>query len=81
MSRVCAVTGKRPMRGNNVSHSNRKTIRRFLPNLKWHRFWLSSEKRFVRLLVSPKGMKTIDKYGIEVVLARLSNRDVVRDVI
>jgi len=73
MSRVCQVTGKRPMSGNNVSHSNRKTRRRFLPNLQWHRFWLPEQQRFVRLLVSHKGMRTIDKIGIEAVLGRLAD--------
>lgn len=71
MSRVCQVTGKRPMSGHKVSHSKRHTKRRFLPNLHWHRFWVPSEKRFVRLLVSSKGMRVIDKRGIEVVLAEL----------
>jgi large subunit ribosomal protein L28 len=73
MSRVCQVTGKRPMSGNNVSHSNRKTRRRFLPNLHWHRFWIPSQQRFVRLLVSNKGMRTIDKLGIEQILAQISS--------
>ena len=71
MSRVCQVTKKAVLTGNNVSHSNRKTRRRFLPNLQGHRFWIPSEKRFVRLVVSHKGMRTIDKLGIEAVLARL----------
>ncbi len=69
MSRVCQVTGKRPMVGNNVSHANNKTRRRFLPNLHHHRFWVESENRFVRLRVSTKGMRTIDKLGIDTVLA------------
>ncbi|MBF2720294.1 50S ribosomal protein L28 [Psychrobacter sp. NZS113] len=69
MSRVCQVTGKRPMVGNNVSHANNKTRRRFLPNLHHHRFWVESENRFVRLRVSTKGMRTIDKLGIDKVLA------------
>ena len=69
MSRVCQVTGKRPMVGNNVSHVNNKTRRRFLPNLHNHRFWVESENRFVRLRVSTKGMRTIDKLGIDKVLA------------
>ncbi|MGP4788173.1 50S ribosomal protein L28 [Psychrobacter sp. 1Y11] len=71
MSRVCQVTGKRPMVGNNVSHANNKTRRRFLPNLQRHRFWVESENRFVRLRVSTKGMRTIDKLGIDKVLADL----------
>ncbi|HET7307095.1 MAG TPA: 50S ribosomal protein L28 [Gammaproteobacteria bacterium] len=74
MSRVCQVTGKRPMSGNNVSHANNKTRRRFLPNLHAHRFWLESEKRFVRLRVSRKGLRTIDKLGIEQVVADLRAR-------
>ncbi|PIE47988.1 MAG: 50S ribosomal protein L28 [Gammaproteobacteria bacterium] len=71
MSRVCQVTGKRPMVGNNVSHANNKTRRRFQPNLHNHRFWVESEKRFVRLRISTKGMRIIDKHGIEKVLADL----------
>lgn len=74
MSRVCQVTGTRPMTGYNVSHSKRHTKRRFLPNLHWHRFWVPSEKRFVRLLVSSKGLRNIDKRGIEVVLAEIQAR-------
>ncbi|MCP4597364.1 50S ribosomal protein L28 [Neptuniibacter sp.] len=69
MSKVCMVTGKRPVTGNNVSHSQRKTRRRFLPNLHWHRFWVESENKFVRLRVSSKGMRIIDKKGIDAVLA------------
>ena len=71
MSRVCMVTGKRPVTGNNVSHSQRKTRRRFLPNLHWHRFWVESENKFVRLRVSSKGMRIIDKKGIDAVLAKV----------
>ena len=71
MSRVCQVTGKRPLVGNNVSHANTKTRRRFLPNLHNHRFWVESENRFVRLRVSSKGMRIIDKHGIDKVLADL----------
>ncbi|MEW6765772.1 MAG: 50S ribosomal protein L28 [Pseudomonadota bacterium] len=74
MSRVCQVTGKRPATGNNVSHANNKTRRRFLPNLHHHRFWLESEKRFVSLRVSSKGMRVIDKLGIEQVVADLRAR-------
>ncbi|TQV64363.1 MAG: 50S ribosomal protein L28 [Halothiobacillaceae bacterium] len=74
MSRVCQVTGKRPATGNNVSHANNKTRRRFLPNLHHHRFWLESEKRFVRLRVSSKGMRVIDKLGVEQVVADLRAR-------
>ncbi|MDP0589434.1 MAG: 50S ribosomal protein L28 [Candidatus Endonucleobacter bathymodioli] len=71
MSKVCQVTGKRPVAGNNVSHANNKTRRRFLPNLHYKRFWVASENRFVRLRVSAKGIRIIDKKGIEVVLADL----------
>ncbi|MED5387940.1 MAG: 50S ribosomal protein L28 [Pseudomonadota bacterium] len=74
MSKVCQVTGKRPVTGNNVSHSNIKTKRRFEPNLHHHRFWVESEKRFVRLRVSSKGMRIIDKKGIDSVLAEIRSR-------
>lgn len=71
MSRVCMVTGKQTVTGNKISHSNRHTRRRFLPNLHWHRFWVESENRFVRLRVSTKGMRVIDKKGIDAVLCDL----------
>lgn len=74
MSRVCQVTGKRPIAGQNVSHANNKTKRRFLPNLQHHRFWVESEKRFVRLRVSANGMRIIDKNGIDTVLTGLRAR-------
>lgn len=74
MSRVCQVTGKRPMSGNNVSHANNKTRRRFLPNLHTQRFWLESEKRFVKLRVSRKGLRIVDKLGIEEVVKNLRAR-------
>jgi len=74
MSRVCQVTGKGPVTGNNISHANNKTRRRFLPNLQHHRFWVESEKRFVRLRISAKGMRIIDKRGIDAVLAELRGR-------
>lgn len=74
MSRVCQVTGKGPAVGNNVSHAQNKTRRRFLPNLQHHRFWVESEKRFVRLRVSAKGMRIIDKLGIDAVLADIRTR-------
>ncbi|ATX78334.1 MAG: 50S ribosomal protein L28 [Reinekea forsetii] len=74
MSRVCQVTGKRPVTGNNVSHSQIKTKRRFLPNLHSHRFWVEGEKRFVKLRISAKGMRIIDKRGIESVLTDLRAR-------
>lgn len=69
MSKVCQVTGKRPVTGNNVSHAQNKTRRRFVPNLHSKRFWVESENRFVRLRVSSKGMRIIDKKGIDAVLA------------
>ena len=69
MSQVCQVTGKRPAVGNNVSHAKNRTRRRFLPNLHYHRFWVATEKRFIRLRVSAKGMRIIDKKGIDAVLA------------
>ena len=71
MSKVCQVTGKRPQTGNNVSHANNRTRRRFLPNLQNKRFWVESEKRFVRLRISNKGIRIIDKHGIDKVLADL----------
>jgi len=74
MARVCQVTGKRPITGNNVSHANNKTRRRFLPNLHTHRFWLEGEKRWVRLRVTSKAMRIIDKRGIDAVVAELRSR-------
>ncbi len=74
MAKVCQVTGKRPITGNNVSHANNKTRRRFLPNLRYHRFWVESESRWVRLRVSSKGMRIIDKLGIDQVLGGLRSR-------
>ena len=74
MSRVCQVTGKKPVSGNNVSHAHNKTKRRFLPNLHSHRFWVESEQRWVRLRVSTKGMRIIDKLGIENVLKKIRKR-------
>ena len=74
MSKVCQVTGKRPITGNNVSHAKNRTKRRFLPNLHRHRFWLEAEKRFVTLRVSSKGMRIIDKKGIETIVAELRGR-------
>jgi len=71
MSKVCQVTGKRPQAGNNVSHANNRTRRRFLPNLQSKRFWVESEQRFVRLRISNKGIRIIDKHGIDKVLADL----------
>jgi large subunit ribosomal protein L28 len=74
MSRVCQVTGKKPIVGNTVSHANNKRRRRFLPNLHTHRFWLESEKRFVSLRVSANGMRIIDKKGLEAVVAEIRKR-------
>lgn len=74
MSRICQVTGKRPITGNNVSHANNKTRRRFEPNLHWHRFWVEAEKRYVRLRVSAKGMRVVDRQGIDSVLAGMRAR-------
>ena len=74
MSRVCQVTGKRPMSGNNVSHANNRTRRRFLPNLHSRRFWLEDESRWVRLRVSGKGLRIIDKKGIETILEEIRAR-------
>jgi large subunit ribosomal protein L28 len=71
MARTCVVTGKGTVRGNNVSHSNRKTKRRFCANLRWKRFWLETENRWVRIRVSSAGMRTIDKHGIESLVATL----------
>ena len=71
MSRVCQVTGKKPMSGNNVSHAHNKTRRRFLPNLHTQKFWLEGEKRFVRLRVSHQGLRIINKLGIEKVVKNL----------
>lgn len=74
MARVCQVTGKRPVSGHHVSHSNIKSKRRFLPNLHNHRFWVESENRWVKLRVSTKGMRIIDKRGIDAVLADMRAR-------
>ena len=74
MAWVCQVTGKAPMSGNNVSHANNKTKRRFMPNLQYRRFWLEGEKRWVRLRLSNAGLRTIDKKGIETVIAELRAR-------
>jgi len=74
MSRVCQVTGKRPTVGNNVSHANNKTKRRFLPNLQTHRFWVESESRWVKLRLTTKGMRIIDKLGIDQVLSDIRAR-------
>lgn len=76
MSQVCQVTGKRPMSGNNVSHAHNKTRRRFLPNLHRRKFWVESENRWVKLRVSNKGLRTIDKLGIEKVLEDIRARGI-----
>lgn len=74
MARVCQVTGKRPMVGNRVSHANNKTKRRFLPNLQSRRFWLGSENRWIRLRLSNAALRTIDKKGIDVIVAEMRAR-------
>jgi len=74
MSRVCQVTGKKPMLGNNVSHANNKTRRRFLPNLQYRRIWVETEKRWVSLRLTNAGLRTIDRKGIDVVLAEMRAR-------
>ena len=74
MSRICQVTGKGALSGNNVSHANNKTRRRWLPNLHERRFWVPSENRWIRLKVSGQGLRTIDKKGIEAVIAELRGR-------
>ena len=76
MSRVCMVTGKKPVTGNNVSHAKNRTKRRFSPNIHTHRFWVESENRFVKLRVSTKGMRIIDKLGIDTVLADIRNNGI-----
>jgi len=74
MAKVCQVTGKKPMSGNNVSHAKNRTRRRFLPNIHSHRFWVENENRFVRLKVSANGMRIIDKKGIDEVLKDMRQR-------
>lgn len=74
MAKVCQVTGKRPMSGNNVSHAKNRTRRRFLPNLQTHRFWVETENRFIRLRLTTKGMRIIDKKGIDSVLTEMRSR-------
>ena len=76
MARVCDITGKKPQLGNYVSHANNKTRRRFLPNLQSRRFWVESENRWVRMRVSQHGLRTIDKKGIDVVIAEMRARGV-----
>ncbi|MGK0398242.1 MAG: large subunit ribosomal protein L28 [Gammaproteobacteria bacterium] len=74
MSRVCQVTGKKPISGNNVSHANNRTRRRFLPNLQSHKFWVESENRWLKLRLCAKGMRIIDKNGIDLVIADMRKR-------
>lgn len=76
MSRLCQVTGKKPVAGNNVSHAHNKTRRRFLPNLHTHKFWVESENRWVKLRISAKGMRIIDKNGIDAVIADMRKRGI-----
>jgi len=75
MSKVCQITGSGPMSGNNVSHANNKTKRRFLPNLHKRRIWVPSENRYITLKVSARGLRTIDKIGIEAALKKLKNNE------
>tara|TARA_B100001179_G_scaffold103968_1_gene73966 strand:+ start:14120 stop:14356 length:237 start_codon:yes stop_codon:yes gene_type:complete len=74
MSKICQITGKKPQSGNNVSHAHNKTRRRFLPNLHYKKFWLESEKRYIRLRISQKGLRIINKYGLEKVLDDLRSQ-------
>ena len=74
MARVCQVTGKAPMSGNNVSHANNRTKRRFLPNLQYRKFWVETENRWVRMRLTNAGLRTIDKNGIDAVLADMRER-------
>jgi large subunit ribosomal protein L28 len=74
MARVCKITGKKPMSGNNVSHANNRTKRRFLPNLQNRKFWVESENRWVSMRLSNAALRTIDKNGIDAVLAELRAR-------
>jgi len=74
MARVCQVTGKRPMSGNNVSHAKIRSKRRFLPNIQNHRFWVESENRWVKLRISTKGLRIVDKKGIDAVLKDMRAR-------
>ncbi len=76
MARVCEVTGKKPMTGHHVSHANNKTKRRFLPNLQHRRFWVESEKRWISLRLTNAALRTIDKNGIDAVLAKMRSRGV-----
>ena len=75
MAKVCPITGKRPMMGNNVSHANNKTRRRFIPNLQKRRIWLESQKRYITMRITTRGIRIIDKYGIEKVLNDIKLRE------
>jgi len=75
VAKVCPITGKRPMVGNNVSHANNKTRRRFKPNLQQRRLWLESQKRYVSLRITTRGLRIIDKHGLEKVLADIKLRE------
>jgi len=74
MAKICPITGKRPQFGNRVSHANNKTRRRWEPNLQWKRIWVPSEKRFVRMRISARGLRTIEKIGVDASLASLKRR-------
>jgi large subunit ribosomal protein L28 len=74
MAKICPITGKRPLTGNRVSHANNKTRRRWEPNLQWKRIWIPSEDRFVRMRVTARGLRTIQKLGIDVALTRAAKR-------
>ena len=76
MSRICQVTGKKPASGNNVSHANNRTRRRFMPNLHTHRFWVESESRWVKLRLTTKGVRIVDKKGIDEVLVDIRKRGI-----
>jgi len=74
MAKICPITGKRPQFGNKVSHANNKTRRRWEPNLQWKRIWVPSEKRFVRMRISARGLRTMEKIGVDAALASLKRR-------
>ncbi|MCS5543351.1 MAG: 50S ribosomal protein L28 [SAR86 cluster bacterium] len=76
MTKICQVTGKKPLSGNNVSHAKNRTKRTFVPNIHKHKFWIESEKRFISLNVSANGMRIIDKKGIEQVLSEIRKRGI-----
>jgi large subunit ribosomal protein L28 len=74
MAKVCPITGKKPRSGNNVSHANNKTRRRWEPNLQWKRIWIPSENRFVRMRISTRGLRTIQKLGVEAALLKAAKK-------